>query len=223
MSADKSIAALITSPDFPYLQPYFYNHPYALRCALGAGSGRAFRRTAFARAREIYRLLFPNGPDAFLFSVQLTDYCISGAPENGIEGNEAENRRILRDEREQLAFLLDCQASWQHVVVRDLSTYAEPGSDETDRIRRNRVVCYADGKPIPGIELLRRQITERGAHEIGLVSFANDCILSVYDDRGCDVVFASAAKMKAMYPALEPYFLAYDLAEMQRRFAQKEI
>jgi len=36
-------------------------------------------------------------------------------------------------------------------------------------------------------------------------------------------VFASAAKMKAMYPALEPYFLAYDLAEMQRRFAQKEI
>ena len=169
MSADKSIAALITSPDFPYLQPYFYNHPYALRCALGAGSGRAFRRTAFARAREICRLLFPNGPDAFLFSVQLTDYCISGAPENTIEGNEAENRRILRD------------------------------------------------------ELLRRQITERGAHEIGLVSFANDCILSVYDDRGCDVVFASAAKMKAMYPALEPYFLAYDLAEMQRRFAQKEI
>ncbi|MBQ9189173.1 MAG: DUF3885 domain-containing protein [Clostridia bacterium] len=223
MSADKSIATLITSPDFPYLQPYFYNHPYALRCALGAGSGRVFRRTAFARAREIYRLLFPNGPDAFLFSVQLTDYCTSGAPENGIEGNEAENRRILRDEREQLAFLLDCQARWRHVVVRDLSTYAEPGSDEADRIRRNRVVCYADGKPIPVKELLRRQITERGAHEIGLVSFANDCILSVYDDRGCDVVFASAAKMKAMYPALEPYFLAYDLAEMQRRFAQKEI
>ena len=223
MSADKSIAEWIISPDFPYLQPYFYNHPYALRCALGFGNGRTFRRTAYARAREISSILFPNGPDAFLFSVQLTDYCTNGEPEDGIEGNEAENRRILRDEREQLAFLLDCQARWRHTVVRNLPTYAEPGSDEADRIRRNRVVCYADGKPIPTEALLCRQLTERGAHEIGLVSFANDCILSVYDDRGCDVVFASAAKMKEMYPVLEPYFLAYDLAEMQRRFAEKEI
>ncbi len=223
MSADRSIAELITSRDFPYLQPYFYNHPYALRCALGFGDGKAFRRTAYARAKKICRILFPNGPDAFLFSVHLTDYCTSGAPEDGVEGNEAENCRVLHSEREQLAFLLDCQARYRHAVVRNLPTYAEPGGDEADRIRRNRVVCYADGKPLPVTDLLRRQITERGAHEIGLVSYANDCILSVYDDRGCDVVFASAAKMKAMYPALEPYFLAYDLAEMQRRFAQKEI
>ena len=53
--------------------------------------------------------------------------------------------------------------------------------------------------------------------EISLVSFANECILSVYDDRGCDIVFAVPEKLREFYPLLEPFFLAYDAEEMKKR------
>ena len=60
---------------------------------------------------------------------------------------------------------------------------------------------------------------ELGSHgrEVGFVSFENECILSVYDDRGCDIVFATREKMNAFYHKLRPYFLNYDLDEMEKR------
>ena len=57
-------------------------------------------------------------------------------------------------------------------------------------------------------------------HEVGVVSFQNECIMSVYDDRGCDIVFATHEKMKEFYHTLEPYFLSYDAEEMKKRFNQ---
>ena len=64
---------------------------------------------------------------------------------------------------------------------------------------------------------MEKQLSDGDSPEISLVSFENECIFSVYDDRGCDVVFMTYEKMKAFYPALRPYFLDYDLAEMERR------
>ena len=49
------------------------------------------------------------------------------------------------------------------------------------------------------------------------MSFENECIYSVYDDRGCDVVFFTHGKMKEFYNKLKPYFLDYDIEEMERR------
>ena len=50
------------------------------------------------------------------------------------------------------------------------------------------------------------------------MSFENECILSIYDDRGCDIVFATKEKMREFYNKLNPYFLEYDAEEMSRRF-----
>jgi hypothetical protein len=57
-------------------------------------------------------------------------------------------------------------------------------------------------------------------HDISFVSFENECILSIYDSRGCDIVFATQEKMKEFYHTLEPYFLDYDRAEMERRYKE---
>ena len=39
MSVGSHIEALILSPDFAYLRPWFYQNPHALRCELGQGDG----------------------------------------------------------------------------------------------------------------------------------------------------------------------------------------
>mgnify|MGYP003328298675 CR=1 FL=1 len=51
-----------------------------------------------------------------------------------------------------------------------------------------------------------------------VVSFANECIFSVYDDRGCDVVFMTREKVREFYHQLQPYFLEYDVQEMEKRY-----
>ena len=66
--SDKSIVEqMICSSDFSYLQPYFYRHPYALRCELGVGEDQ-YMENAKRRAMEIYQILFPDGADAIIFN-----------------------------------------------------------------------------------------------------------------------------------------------------------
>ena len=63
-----SIEKLICSKDFDYLQPYFYNNPYALRCELGTGKGQEYMKNAYERALAIYNILFKGGLDAVFFN-----------------------------------------------------------------------------------------------------------------------------------------------------------
>ncbi|MCQ2429817.1 MAG: DUF3885 domain-containing protein [Clostridia bacterium] len=206
------VEALIRSRDFPYLQPYFYNHPYALRCELGIGDdGGTFRKTARERAAAIFDILFPGeSVDAVFFHDYIMDYAGSGDADG--ETNES-IRRLVDGEAERLRFLAAYQSRYRHVTVRDL-----PHPDTVEEVvRKNRVICYADGKTFDCQHLLERQLTDWCAPELHFVSFANECILSVYDDRGCDVVFATYEKMAGFYPLLKPLFLAYDAEEMERR------
>ena len=223
------IERLILSRDFPYLQPYFYNHPWALRCALGAGNSKsAFRRRAWARLREICQSLFPVSADAVIFNYWMTDYSTTGGPWEQEPGQDAEAvafvlKTEINQETRMLRFLETMQSRYRHVTVRNLATYAEPGSPETGTLR-HRVVCYPDDRGFDDWALLRRQMTEEEdtGLDISLVSFANECILSVYDDRGCDVVFAVPEKLAEFYPRLEPYFLAWDAEEMRRRLVRSK-
>ncbi len=210
------IETLLLSRDFPYLQPYFYNNPHALRCELGQGKSRsAFRRRARERAEAIYHILFPVPADAVIFNYRLEDWSDTGpARREALDLSPEEAASLLkadiRFETLQLRFLETMQNRYRHVAVRDL-----PGLEP--ELRRHRIVCYADETGFDDLGLLRRQLKDEGL-DIGLVSFANECILSVYDDRGCDVVFASHEKLAEFYPRLEPYFLDYDRPEMERRF-----
>ena len=212
----------ILSREFDYLHPYFYNNPYALRCELGIGdTAEKYMVQARQRANAIYDLLFPRGADAILFNYWINDWADSGEAEGKAWESEETaagiiDRRI-QVESDSLRFLSEYMMKYRHVAVKDLKTYDEPGDPDYDSRRRHRIVCYSDGLGFDDRGLIEKQLSDGDSPEISLVSFENECIFSVYDDRGCDIVFMTYEKMKSFYPALRPYFLDYDLAEMERR------
>ena len=223
MPHNSMVEQMICSRDFPYLQPYFYNHPYALRCELGMGdTHEEYMANAKKRALEIYHILFPTGADAMMFNHWLYDYCDSGdAERHQLEADESMEERIeyrLQCEADNLRFLLEQQFKYRHITVRDLETYDGSCFDEHEK--RNRVVCYSDGIGFDSETLIAREIEWEG-HGVSFVSFENECIFSVYDDRGCDIVFMTHEKLRKFYPQLQPYFLEYDLEEMEKRFNQQ--
>ena len=217
----------ILSRDFDYLQPYFYNNPYALRCELGIGdTTEEYMGQARQRANAIYDILFPHGADAIIFNYWINDWSDSGEA----EGKSWESEEIaaeivdrrIQAESDSLRFLSEHMMKYRHVAVKNLKTYDEPGDPDYDLRRRHRIVCYSDGIGFDDRELIEKQLSDGDSPEISLISFENECILSVYDDRGCDVVFMTYEKMKSYYPALRPFFLDYDLAEMERRLQNRK-
>ena len=105
------------------------------------------------------------------------------------------------------------QSRYVHRVVRNLPVY-----ENMDDAVRHRIVCYPDRKGFNTSKLLKMQL-EYPDNDISFVSYKNECILSVYDNRGCDIVFSCPEAMVHFYPALEPYFLDYDRVEMINRLA----
>ena len=210
----------ICSREFSYLHPYFYNHPYGLRCELGQGDAHeAYMATALRRALELYDILFPKGADAICFNYWLQDDCDSGpAEQDDCDETMEENlAHALEVEAKKYRFLRENQFRYRHVTVRNLPTYDETGDPDCELIRRNRVVCFSDGRGFDYETLLRNEIFWEG-HEVSFLSFEKECIFSVYDDRGCDIVFMTREKLREFYHKIEPYFLDYDREEMERRF-----
>ena len=188
--------------DFAYLRPWFYQNPHALRCELGQGDDtETYMHNAYRRAKEIFAILFPDGqPDAVIF--------------DRFTYRQSCHNRYAHKER---AFFNRMTAR-RHVIVPNLRTYEDEDGEEEKTYTRNRVVSYRDTEDFPVHRLIRRCIWEQQLAQVGLVSFENECILSIYDDRGCDIVFATHEKMREFYPPLKPYFLAYDAEEMARSY-----
>lgn len=188
--------------DFAYLRPWFYQNPHALRCELGQGDDtETYMHNAYRRAKEIFAILFPDGqPDAVIF-----DQFVYEMPYRS---------RYAHKER---AFFTRMTAR-RHVIVPNLRTHEDGDPEEEKTYTRNRVVSYRDGEDLPVHRLIRRCIWEQHLAPVGFVSFRNECILSIYDDRGCDIVFTAHEKMREFYPPLKPYFLHYDAEEMARRY-----
>ena len=190
--------------DFAYLRPWFYQNPHALRCELGQGDDtESYMHNAYRRAKEIFAILFPDGqPDAVIF-----DQYVYETPYRS---------RYAHKER---AFFTRMTAR-RHVIVPNLRTHEDGDPEEEKTYTRNRVVSYRDTEDFPVHRLIRRCIWEQHLAPVGLVSFENECILSIYDDRGCDIVFATHEKLREFYPLLKYYFLDYDAEEMARRYGE---
>ena len=188
--------------DFAYLRPWFYENSHALRCELGQGDDtETYMHNAYRRANEIFAILFPNGqPDAVIF-----DQFVYEIP---IRQPYAHKDRAF----------FNRMTARRHVIVPNLRTYEDEDGEEEKTYTRNRVVSYRDTQDFPVHRLIRRCIWEQQLVPVGFVSFRNECILSIYDDRGCDIVFAAHEKMREFYPPLKPYFLDYDAEEMARRY-----
>lgn len=122
--------------------------------------------------------------------------------------------RVVSIERDKLKFSLGYQKKYEHKVVRDVPIDED---DRDDICRRNRICCYPDDK-FNAIEALNAQIDEQKNPTIHLVSFVNNCIFTVYDDRGCDIVFYDKSNFVKFCPLLKKYFLEYDLELMEQRY-----
>ena len=188
--------------DFAYLRPWFYQNPHALRCELGQGDDtETYMHNAYRRAKEIFAILFPDGqPDAVIF-----DQYVYETP---VREPYAHKERAF----------FNRMTARRHVIVPNLRTYEDEDGETEKTYTRDRVVSYRDGEDLPVHRLIRRNIWEQQLAPVGFVSFENECILSIYDDRGCDIVFATHEKMREFYPRLKPYFLDYDAEEMARRY-----
>ena len=197
-----SIENLVKDQNFSYLQPWFYQNPHALRCELGQGDdSETYMHNAYRRAKEIFAILFPDGqPDAVIF-----DHFVCETPYRS---------RYAHKER---AFFTRMTAR-RHVIVPNLRTHEDGEPEEEKTYTRNRVVSYRDTEDFPVHRLIRRCIWEQQLAPVGFVSFENECILSIYDDRRCDIVFATHEKLREFYPPLKHYFLDYDAEEMARRY-----
>lgn len=205
--SDSKIEKMIADVSFAYFEPWFYNHPLALRCELGIGdSPRVYLKNAKQRANEIFDILFPRHPDAVFFDYWAEDYSY---------WDEINVKRQLSVLKKELCFLMEHFKKYDHTVVAGLPL------DEDDMeisVRRNRIICYTDEKyPYKKRILENFSWAKRKVH---FVSFENECILSIYDDRGCDIVFADKDKMMEFYHKLKPYLLAYDMEEMKKRISE---
>ena len=200
-----AIERLIGDRDFAYVQPWFYQNPHALRCELGQGDDtETYMHNAYRRAKEIFAILFPDGqPDAVIF-----DQFVYEIP---IRQPYAHKDRAF----------FNRMTARRHVIVPNLRTYEDEDGEEEKTYTRNRVVSYRDTEDFPVHRLIRRNIWEQHFAPVGFVSFENECILSIYDDRGCDIVLATHEKLREIYPLLKPYFLEYDAEEMERRYEGK--
>ncbi len=196
---------ILQDPSFSYERPWFYNHPLALRCELGSGN-RQYKKNALRRAIDIYTILFEGKPDAFFFHHSISDW--------DDEWQDVYPKAILRHSYKSLSFSLKAQKQYHHTVVRNVLFDSE---DTIDIARINRIICYPDNSYNP-LKQIRRQVNGKSCSLIHFVSEKNECIFSIYDDRGCDIVFFSKEKLQEFYPLLQPYFLAYDLELMQERW-----
>ena len=205
MTVNKSnseIERLITGASFSYKQPWFYNHPFALRCELGIGdSKRVYLKNAKKRAFEIFDILFQNPPDAIFFDHYVED--LSSWDVININHTISYFKKNIR-------FLAQHINKYENTVIFNILL-----DEDEDSLQKNRIICYTDAK----YPCKKRAIENFpwGSRKVHFVSFENECILSIYDDRGCDIVFAKKEKMREFYDRLKPYFLEYDAEEMAKR------
>ena len=180
----------IQDGSFLYLQPWFYNNKLALRCELGIGDGKEYINNAVCRAIQIANILFENKKidAAFYHRYFYNDGYISDT--DGFSLND--DKIVELDKRLFRDFDEDLTAINRHISYNiDFSTL--------ESILKSQIECQIN--PL-----------------VSFVSIENECIFSVYDDRGCDIVFFSVEKYKEFYLKLEQYFLDYDREKMKETF-----
>ena len=178
---------------FLYAQPWFCNNKLALRCELGIGERKEYTKNAVCRAMQIAKVLFDNKKidAAFYHKYFYNDGYVCGTAD----------------------FTLDVDM----IVELDKNLFSDPNEFDEDLTAINRYISYnIDFSTLESI--LKSQIECQNNPLVSFVSIDNDCIFSVYDDRGCDIVFFSVEKYKEFYLKLERYFLDYNREKMRETF-----
>lgn len=184
----KNVKSSIEDKCFLYQQPWFYNNKLSLRCELGIGNGAVYNENAVNRALEIFNILFN---DDIVDCVFLDEYT---------------NEDDLIDINEFFTF--------DNTLDLDISYNDNELYENVSSIKRHFVYDVEKSK----IEKIIKHQILNGSNIYHCVSFKNNFIFSIYDERGCDIVFFDDGKYKEFYHRLEKYFLDYDRELMKKRF-----
>ena len=184
----------ILDESFLYLQPWFYNNKLSLRCELGIGKGNEYMENAFHRAISIANVLFDNKKIDAAFYHQYYDINGQAYDANDLTLNIDAIVELDRDSLIQLDVIDDDISAVKRCVSYDIDFAT------LESILKKQIQCQIN--PL-----------------VSFVSLDNQCILSVYDDRGCDIVFFTKENYKKFYVKLERFFLDYDREKMRETFA----
>lgn len=194
---------------FGYERPWFYSNALALRCDLGRSR---FRRESYKRALKIFKELFGSGVD-FVFIDHFV-YDISRDWQNVEFISES-----LGTDDNRVAKILFGLQGFPHATVEDIpvdkATYSE------DLLKVNRCIAKTTGQKLDYKKYIKYNLSGESP-EVHFVSLENDCIYSIYDNRGADIVFFSKDRYKKFFSILQPYLSAYDLEEMKNRLEQRQ-
>lgn len=191
----------INDNTFLYQQPWFYNNKLSLRCELGIGDETVYLENSVNRALDIFNILFK---DDIIDCVFLDEYTI--------EDDINDNVKFVNDEVDQP----DINQYFNFDKTIDLNITNNNNELYENVVSLKRHFTYNIGKT--KIEtIIKKQILNE-AHIYHFVSFKNNFIYSIYDDRGCDIVFFDEEKYKEFYLKLENYFLDYDRESMKNTF-----
>lgn len=183
----------ILDGSFLYTQPWFYNNKLALRCELGIGEGKEYIENAFHRAIAIANILFDNKKIDAAFYHQYFD-----------KDGRAYDTNDLTLNIDATVELDRCALIQQEEIDDDISAV-------------KRYISY-DVDFATLVNILKHQIECQINPLVSFASFDDQFIFSVYDDRGCDIVFYSGDKFKEFYLKLEPFFLGYDREKIKEIF-----
>ena len=184
--------------NFLYQQPWFYNNELSLRCELGIGDETVYLENAVNRALDILNILFKGD---IIDCVFLDEYTI--------EDDINDNVIFVNDEVDQP----DINQYFYFDKTIDLNITNDNNELYENVVSIKRHFTYNIDKT--KIEIIIKKQILNEAHVYHFVSFKNNFIYSIYDDRGCDIVFFDEEKYKKFYLKLKKYFLDYDREGMK--------
>ena len=186
---------------FLYQQPWFYNNKLSLRCELGIGDETVYLENSVNRALDIFNILFK---DDIIDCVFLDKYTI--------EDDINDNVIFVNDEADQT----DINEYFNFDKTIDLNITNNNNELYENVVSIKRHFTYNIDKT--KIEtIIKKQILNQ-SDIYHFVSFKNNFIFSIYDARGCDIVFFDEERYKEFYFKLEKYFLDYDRESMKNTF-----
>lgn len=202
--SENEIIKKIADKQFGYERPWFYNNPLGLRCDLGTARTR---RKIFKRTLKIFDALFENGVDYVFINHYVYDISRDWENVEFISGTPG------TDDDRVAKILFELQG-YPHKTVEDISVDKAYYSE--DLIKVNRCIAKTSGQKLNYKKYVKYNLFDTSP-EVHFVSFENECIYSIYDNRGADIVFFSREKLRKFFNILQPYLLDYDLEEMKER------
>ena len=210
----KDIKKIISNKNFSYQQPWFYNNELALRCELGRGERQEeFLMIAEERVLKIFEVLFDGNVDLVFFDHEIFDYSRDWG-----ESEFLSSASLNFEYEKNVSKLLHEFQSCPHKTIENIKF--DPEFAEDGVIKTNRCIAETTGQSVNYKKYFKAIINGK-LFPVHFVSYRNQCIFSLYDARGLDIVFFSKEKYKELFVKLKDFLFEYDLPQMQKTFDKK--